>query len=202
MPSVSVDELRRQLREEYPHVARIDDDRAAAREFSSAIRRELRELRKVARLSQADVAGQLGVDQSVVSRIESESGPDLSLDMVFRYARACGSQAALTFVPPAVEKAGKVTVADVSGDTFSSLADALAYRQRRALRLREAGQLAPAFWDEFLTAYTVTAGQVFVESTAAWMRAVTESMETCRSLFVRMGGERQRAHGEKRRGVA
>jgi ribosome-binding protein aMBF1 (putative translation factor) len=63
---------------------------AVSREFSVEyeVARELAEARRGAGLTQAEIAALMGTTQSVVSRIES--GTNVSVETVARYAAACG----------------------------------------------------------------------------------------------------------------
>jgi ribosome-binding protein aMBF1 (putative translation factor) len=63
---------------------------AVSREFSVEyeIARELADARRDAGLSQGEIAALMGTTQSVVSRIES--GANVSMETVARYAAACG----------------------------------------------------------------------------------------------------------------
>lgn len=59
----------------------------------------LRALRRRAGLTQQQVAERSGLTQSHISKLESATGPMPTTASLNRYARACGSEMRVTFVP-------------------------------------------------------------------------------------------------------
>lgn len=90
------EELRRDLLRKHPELEMIDAERTASQRDAMAICTKLKQLRVKATLSQRQVAERLGIDQSTVSRIENGK-ENLSLEELFLYARACGSDALVSF---------------------------------------------------------------------------------------------------------
>lgn len=89
------------------HAQMIQDDPEYAREYDVledefAFIKKMILARKRAGMSQADVARRMGISQPRVAKIES--GSNISLDILRRYAKATGSALVIDFELPANEK--------------------------------------------------------------------------------------------------
>lgn len=91
------------------------DQLLAAYDLVQAVTRRLRELRKQAGLSQAQLAERLDVTQGRISQIESglmDHAPNL--DMTARYAEACGFRMTPTFAPTTARDTAEPSFAQVA----------------------------------------------------------------------------------------
>lgn len=89
------------------HAQMIQDDPEYAREYDVledefAFIKKMILARKRAGMSQADVARRMGISQPRVAKIES--GSNISLDILRRYAKATGSALVIDFELPTNEK--------------------------------------------------------------------------------------------------
>ncbi|NCC04662.1 MAG: XRE family transcriptional regulator [Proteobacteria bacterium] len=87
-----------QMLQDGPEYARDYD--ALEQEF--AFIKKMIRARKRAGMSQADVARRMGISQPRVAKIES--GSNISLDILRRYARATGSDLVIDFAVPVNER--------------------------------------------------------------------------------------------------
>lgn len=88
------------------HKQMMQDDPEYAREYEAleeefAFIRKMILARKRAGLSQADVARRMGISQPRVAKIES--GSNISLDILRRYAKATGCALVIDFAVPSTE---------------------------------------------------------------------------------------------------
>lgn len=65
-------------------------------EFEYSIAKSLQQAREKAKLTQKEIAKRMGTTQSVISRIES--GRNVSINTLEKYARACGKHLELSLV--------------------------------------------------------------------------------------------------------
>ncbi len=65
-------------------------------EFEYSIAKSLQEAREKAKLTQKEIAKRMGTTQSVISRIES--GHNVSINTLEKYARACGKHVEFSLV--------------------------------------------------------------------------------------------------------
>ncbi len=84
------------------HERKMKEDPEYAREYEAledefAFIKKMILARKRAGMSQADVARSMGISQPRVAKIES--GSNISLDILRRYARATGSELVIDFAP-------------------------------------------------------------------------------------------------------
>lgn len=89
------------------HTQMMQDDPDYAREYDAleeefAFIKKMILARKRAGLSQSDVARRMGISQPRVAKIES--GSNISLDILRRYAKATGSALVIDFTLPANER--------------------------------------------------------------------------------------------------
>ncbi len=89
------------------HAEMMQDDPEYAREYDAleeefAFIKKMILARKRAGMSQADVARRMGISQPRVAKIES--GSNISLDILRRYAKATGSALVIDFATPANER--------------------------------------------------------------------------------------------------
>lgn len=89
------------------HAQMMQDDPEYAREYDAleeefAFIEKMIQARKRAGMSQADVARRMGISQPRVARIES--GSNISMDILRRYAKATGSALVIDFAVPANER--------------------------------------------------------------------------------------------------
>jgi DNA-binding XRE family transcriptional regulator len=89
------------------HAQMVQDDSEYAREYEAlekefAFIKKMILARKRAGMSQADVARRMGISQPRVAKIES--GSNISLDILRRYARATGTDLVIDFAVPASER--------------------------------------------------------------------------------------------------
>ncbi len=121
LPSISLEEMY----ESFPAAVKrqIARHRAAAA-YSGEIRTKLKALRRRRRLTQKQVAAAMGVNQSVVSRIETEGDAEMGLDTVFRYAAALGLRPVLDFEPaePVTGRSGNTAVEAEPADAIPAFA--------------------------------------------------------------------------------
>ncbi|EFL84668.2 hypothetical protein HMPREF1022_00978 [Desulfovibrio sp. 6_1_46AFAA] len=91
--------MRKRVLDELPELMRNEEFRAAydALDQEFSIASALIQARANARLTQADVAGKMGVTQSTIARIES--GKNISLKTIARYAKAVGQPIRLEILP-------------------------------------------------------------------------------------------------------
>ena len=91
--------MRKRVLDELPELMRNEEFRAAydALDQELSIASALIQARANARLTQADVAGKMGVTQSTIARIES--GKNISLKTIARYAKAVGQPIRLEILP-------------------------------------------------------------------------------------------------------
>ena len=91
--------MRKRVLDELPELMRNEEFRAAydALDQEFSIASALIQARANARLTQADVAGKMGVTQSPIARIES--GKNISLKTIARYAKAVGQPIRLEILP-------------------------------------------------------------------------------------------------------
>ena len=88
------------------HAQMMQDDPDYAREYDAleeefAFNEKMIQARKRAGMSQADVARRMGISQPRVARIES--GSNISMDILRRYAEATGSALVIDFAVPVKE---------------------------------------------------------------------------------------------------
>jgi|GEM_PF-1896101 len=88
-------------------VQRQVDRQNAAAEYCGQVRNALKALRKQRGRSQKQIAEAMGVNQSVISRIERDGNTEIGLDTVFRYAQALGLQPVLQFEDTAGSRAAE-----------------------------------------------------------------------------------------------
>lgn len=101
----ALEELRRELRAEpdYPLARKLHG-------MAKMIGRKLVSMRVSAGLTQAKLADQLGVDQSLIARLESKNPTRIpTLLTVARVADACGYDIDLVFRPKSTEATAAVT---------------------------------------------------------------------------------------------
>lgn len=72
-------------------------DRAAANDTKRKLALALRALRKRQDLTQRDIEHRSTLSQSLISRLESPTGPMPNFDTVMRYVEACGGHLILGF---------------------------------------------------------------------------------------------------------
>lgn len=89
------------------HAQMMQDDPEYAREYDAleeefAFIEKMIQARKRAGMSQADVARRMGISQPRVARIES--GSNISVDILRRYAKTTGSALVIDFAVPANER--------------------------------------------------------------------------------------------------
>lgn len=89
------------------HAQMVQDDAEYAREYDAleqefAFIKKMILARKRAGMSQADVARRMGISQPRVAKIES--GSNISLDILRRYARATGTDLVIDFAVPTNER--------------------------------------------------------------------------------------------------
>ena len=91
--------MRKRVLDELPELMRNEEFRAAydALDQEFSIASALIQARANARLTQADVAGKMGVTQSTIARIES--GKNISLKTIARYAKVVGQPIRLEILP-------------------------------------------------------------------------------------------------------
>ena len=91
--------MRKRVLDELPELMRNEEFRAAydALDQEFSIASALIQARANARLTQADVAGKMGVTQSTIARIQS--GKNISLKTIARYAKAVGQPIRLEILP-------------------------------------------------------------------------------------------------------
>ena len=89
------------------HNQMLQDDPEYAREYDAleqefAFIKKMILARKRAGMSQSDVARRMGISQPRVAKIES--GSNISLDILRRYAKATGSDLVIDFIVPVGER--------------------------------------------------------------------------------------------------
>jgi len=102
----------------------------AAYELANDVAEQLRRLRKQAGLNQAQLARKLGIGQSRISQLESglvDHAP--SLEMIARFAVACGAAPMMSFAPLGAAEAYPLTS---TSDEAATTAMALAFHEHGA----------------------------------------------------------------------
>lgn len=124
--SASHPEFAAGLREEEAHLAQC-----------GRVRDDLRQLRELLEVSQAELAERLGATQSAVSRLENGGG-DIGLLTICRYAAALGLRPTVSFVPNAASYADAPTLARVN-----RAVERLSAARREAIAEQDALPVAP-----------------------------------------------------------
>jgi DNA-binding XRE family transcriptional regulator len=94
--AVGMGSLRQRLAKANPRFAEAAVEEARMEEFCAKVRTDLQSCRQNRKLHQEDVAAQLNLTQSAISKIETGRG-DLGLRTLYRYARALGLRPVVTF---------------------------------------------------------------------------------------------------------
>lgn len=100
MSKLSLEQFTRKVGEEAPNFARALQEEDTHLQVCKKVREDLKQLRDNMKIRQADIAANLQISQSGVSKIESGEG-DIGLLTLCRYAGALGMQPTVTFSPAA-----------------------------------------------------------------------------------------------------